>query len=252
MISDLLKEQKEIWEKYKKEKDKSFKNRKINMREYYYKYAFIRFLDSDFPDHYIDQIGLFNDKEKIEEELEKYENILSKAEDEAPLQKYFTDKSYLIASIVASSRFGHHDLYVFPHKRLAEQYVPDFVICGTNSMGYGWFFVELQSPSTQIVLKSGNKKGDPAEQAREGLNQIKNWNRWIKKHYEYARKESGLNMKDIDPDFCFYRLIIGRSSDFKEGFINEWRKKEISSFKGNLDILSYDRIKGYYEKHFIG
>src|SRR3970282_1883876 len=60
--------------------------------------------------------------------------LLNEAKDERPLQEFYTTHPYLLALA-----FPVHCCWLFPKPRLGGgKWVPDFLLCDLNSLGYKW------------------------------------------------------------------------------------------------------------------
>lgn len=232
-------EEKTAWQRYQKaNQEKGIRDAHLLTRQLFRKYECIRHLCTRYPKNHIDIFSLPKNFAQIEAD---YKKILDEAQDEAPLQKYFTEHPYLVCSVLCETSFGHHSAFIFPSFKLAEKYVPDFLLCGTSSAGYGWVFIELQSPACKILLANGQ----PAEHAREGLHQIREWKEWLRSNKDYAISKSGLDMEALHEARTLYCLIIGRRDEFGERE-NRWRDSEQANQK-DLRIMTYDRLSEWYK-----
>lgn len=191
----------------------------------------VRHLQSRYPENFIDNLTLPISAEWY---IDQYNQLLNASIDERPLQKFFQANPFMIASILQNTDFGHHKRYVFPQFQIANKYRPDFVVSGTNSQGYGWIFIELQSPNCHILLKNGQA----SEQAREGLHQIRTWQDWFGNHLDFAK--TGMDMEGLHESRMLYYLIIGRRDNYQDEE-NKWRDREMKVDK-SLRIISYDRL----------
>lgn len=203
------------------------------------KYRIIRHFESDYPKYFVDPYSL---PSTPDEDLEQYFHLINSSKDEGPIQKFFNEKPYFIASILKGTQFGHHSTYAFSQFALANKYRTDYALCGRSSEGHGWVFIELQSPNCNIL----NKNGTVGPQAREGLEQISSWREWFRNNMEYARSKSGLNMIDLHEGMMQYVLIVGCRKHYSEEE-NNWRKRQMAENR-YLTIMSYDRVADFYKE----
>lgn len=161
-----------------------------------------------------------------------YEQVLEAASDEHPLQTFLARNPRFLVQHLG----GGAGRWVIPQKRLGAEYVPDFVIGERSSSGFGWQFVELQSPKASLFVKS---TGRQSKQLDEGLRQINDWRRWLDNNRDYARRpraRDGLgldNASGSDPGL----LIIGREADLTE--TDRERRRQLDQ-QHNVRIHTYD------------
>jgi hypothetical protein len=240
VLINVTDEDKKAYERYKQLKKRSgFRRLDDEERVLYREKKYIRQMESDYPENFLDFMSI-PAIEQGEKDLEQYHEILSTAKDEKPLQDFFQSNPYFIGSLLKGTQFGHHGAYCFSQFHLADKYRPDFAICGFNSEGSNWIFIELQSPNGAIILKNGQ----PAAQAREGLYQIKCWKEWFRENINFARSQLKVKIPDLHQSRIHYYLIIGRRQNFGVDE-NNWRAMEVLE-NTNVQIISYDRIANFY------
>ena len=158
---------------------------------------------------------------------------LDKATEEHPLQLVFAQFPILLTSRLR----GGHGRYLWDRPRLAEKYIPDFIIAEVDSAGIHYTLVELESPTAPIYLKNGNF----AKGVRDGMNQIQDWRFWLQSNISYARRsrrDGGLGLVDIDPNPPGL-LIVGRQHHLTS--LAEARRYEASR-QNDIEIRTYDGI----------
>lgn len=78
---------------------------------------------------------------------------------------------------------------VLPKFRLADKFVPDFVILGIQPWSQAHTptvtMVELELPSMPFFTKSGN----PSSHLTHALRQLQDWKAWVRDHRSYLRDE---------------------------------------------------------------
>lgn len=120
---------------------------------------------------------------------------------------------------------------VWSKVKFAHEYESDFVFFEIGSYGVEWRFVELESPNMKLTKKSG----EPTAEFYHALNQLRDWDEWIRDHIAYAR--------EIFPllDFPLYYLVAGRRNQLDD--LSRKRLRRIQEdFNGNLLLKTYDRF----------
>lgn len=129
-----------------------------------------------------------------EEDIDELEEVINRADDEKPVQKFLQDRAYLLTALL-----GGKERFCIPQKRLGGEFIPDFVIADVDSLGVRWLLVELETPKSGIYLKDGSALD---KFAREGVDQIIDWRSWMMNNIAYAqrpRKNHGLGLPDQQP-----------------------------------------------------
>ena len=78
---------------------------------------------------------------------------------------------------------------------------------------------------------------------RDGLAQIKDWQRWMLKNQDYFMRNIGLAQKGIDiPIFrIFYYLVVSRR-DYMNDIAHDMRSQTMYDMR-NLKIVTFDRLE---------
>ncbi|MCH8976253.1 MAG: DUF4263 domain-containing protein [Proteobacteria bacterium] len=178
------------------------------------------------------RVPYFSDVE-LQNIINTFEDVLNSADDESPLQSYFEEYPMIFGGLL-----GRESKYVIPRPNLGGKYIPDFLLVDIDSQGAHWTFVELESPTANIYIKGGKAF---SLNARIGIDQIKDWRRWIADNRDHARKqrsEGGLGLSDID-DRAKGLVIIGRRDSMiqKGNAIRRQLKNE-----NNISLRTYDGI----------
>ena len=166
-----------------------------------------------------------------ESEIDRLEQIIGEARDEKPIQKYLEENPHIITTLL-----GGRNRYCIPQKRLGSEYVPDFLISDTDSLGINWVLIELETPNSTIYLRTTDQLD---EYTRKGVHQVQEWREWLTSNIAYARNKhsnNGLGLLDIRPS-CKAVVIVGRRVHLRE-------TKEIArnQFRDdmNIHIHTYD------------
>ncbi|MDU4950793.1 MULTISPECIES: Shedu anti-phage system protein SduA domain-containing protein [Clostridium] len=210
-----------------------------------------------FPNNYLDIVDL-QDKEKLQSLNESFETLLDSKCNEQAILKYIKDNNayYIIGSIFSQYNFGHHEAYIFPEFQLSTNYRTDYLLVGRSSGGYEFIFIELEHPCGNITKQDGNL----GEVFRKGIEQTKDWKRWLDRNYQSLREYFNKNIKENDrlpSEFIeydstrfHYVVVAGRRDNFKENTYcikREYKKDQ------NILLLHYDNLldlsKNIIEKH---
>jgi hypothetical protein len=160
-------------------------------------------------------------------------SVLDGAEDERPLQQLMEERPRLVSAAFGS---GGHGRFVRSQVRLGSQYVADFMLADTSSMGMFWTLIELESPREPMFLKSG----EFAAKARHAIYQVQSWRRWLAENIDYARKPpaAGLDLIDIEssPEAL---ILIGRRSNGDAD--TNWLRRDLLKNQ-RIRMHSYDEL----------
>lgn len=166
-----------------------------------------------------------------EVEIDLLEQVICTANDEKPIQKYLEENPHLLTSLL-----GGKSRFCIPQKRLGSEYIPDFLISDTDSLGISWVLIELETPKSAIYLQTSDQLD---EYTRKGVAQIQEWREWLTSNIAYARNkrsDNGLGLFDIRPSSRAV-VIVGRRAylrETKEVARNQLRENE------NIHIHTYD------------
>ena len=166
-----------------------------------------------------------------EVDIDLLEQVICAANDEKPIQKHLEENPHLLASLL-----GGKNRFCIPQKRLGSEYIPDFLISDTDSLGISWVLIELETPKSAIYLQKSDQLD---EYARKGVAQIQEWREWLTSNIAYARNkrsDNGLGLIDIRPSSRAV-VIVGRRTYLrgtKEVARNQLRESE------NIHIHTYD------------
>jgi len=124
--------------------------------------------------------------------------VLNEAKDERPLQEFYTKHPSMLALV-----FPVHCCWVFPKPRLGGgKWVPDFLLCDKNSLGFRWILIELESPTMEATNKDGSVSAD----CNHALQQIRDYRRWLRDNALFEEKQG---FKGLNAD-CEGWIVIGR------------------------------------------
>ena len=158
------------------------------------------------------------------------------------IQQYIKQnrKWFIPGSIFLDYNFGHHDAYLFPEQKLGNEYAVDYMLLGKNSDGYSIVLVEFEKSDTPYCRSTANIE---SESVKEGLAQIKDWQRWMLKNQDYFMRNIGLTQKGIDiPIFrIFYYLVVSRR-DYMNDIAHDMRSQTMYDMR-NLKIVTFDRLE---------
>ena len=112
-----------------------------------------------------------------ESTIQEYCACLDSAEDEKPMQKFLTEHPWMLVA-----EEGGQCRWVIPQMSLGRKFFPDFLVGRLDSPGLNWKLVKIQSPRAQLFTKADR----PADQLREGIEQVQRWRRWLKNNRDMA------------------------------------------------------------------
>ena len=170
---------------------------------------------------------------KLAEELA---TTLNEAKDERPLQEFYTEHPSMIALV-----FPVHCCWVFPKPRLGGgKWVPDFLLCDKNSLGYRWILIELESPT----MEATNKDESVSAGCHHAVEQIRDYRRWLRDNALFEEKQ-GFKGLNADCEGC---VVIGR----RDGDRTDLEQQRLADFgKERIEIASYDRLLYQAREHLL-
>jgi hypothetical protein len=159
--------------------------------------------------------------------LDELRRILDEAQDERPLQQFYMEHPYLLALA-----FPVHCCWVFPKPRLGGgKWIPDFLVCDLNSLGYRWILMELESPRMEATNKDESISAD----CHHAVGQILDYRRWLRDNALFEEKQG---FKGLNAD-CEGYVVIGR----RDGGRTELEQQRLADFRQErIEIASYDRL----------
>jgi hypothetical protein len=184
-------------------------------------------LKQPWPDRYVEL-------ELRDSTVEELIHALDTARDERPLQKFLADHPDVLAL-----EFPIHNCWVFPKPRLGGgKYIPDFLFCDRDSVGYNWTLIELESPK----LRATTKAGSVSSGCHHAIEQICDYRRWLRDNAQFEAFQgfSGLNAD------CDALVIIGR----QDGERTALGQERLAEFRKNhIEVASYDRLLTHARKY---
>lgn len=168
---------------------------------------------------------------KSQDDVKSFLSILEKATDERSMQVYLEENPHILSQHLG----GGHGRWVIPHKRLGDEHVTDFLIADKNSLGFHWYAIELESPTSSLFTASG----DPSAKLTHAIRQISDWRVWLEKNIDYAsrpRESKGLGLTDINGNILGL-IIIGRRKSLN--ISTKALRRQLSENLG-IEIHTYD------------
>ncbi len=171
------------------------------------------------------------EKSTTDEDINELEDVIDRAADEKPVQRFLEQRPYLITSLL-----GGKERFCLPQKSLGGKYIPDFVIGDVDSLGIRWVLVELETPQCGIYLKDGSALD---KYARKGVDQVTHWRDWLLNNIGLAqrpRAKHGLGLPDISSQ-AEGLVLVGRRA--KRPKTTDAVRKELRH-RSNIRVHSYD------------
>lgn len=178
-------------------------------------------------------------------EASSLREILDSCTKENDIQSYIKEnqKWFIPLSILRGYDFGHHFSCVVPEYALGAEYRVDYLLIGKNSIGYQFVLVEFEDVNVDYRIKTRNAETNCV---RKGLDQIRDWKRWMDKNKSYFVNSQGisaLGQQNIPSWFFNYCLVVSRRSRMDD-VSNELRGQAQAENSG-LHIITYDRLVDY-------
>jgi len=182
-----------------------------------------------WPEQYVDW-----NKPRDPKLAEELATILNEAKDERPLQEFYTKHPYMLALA-----FPVHNCWVFPKPRLGGgTWVPDFLFCDKNSLGYRWILIELESPT----MEATNKDESVSAACHHAVQQVRDYRRWLRDNALFEEKQG---FKGLNAD-CEGWVVIGRRDTGR----TELEEQRLADFRRDrIEIASYDRLRYQAQEH---
>lgn len=135
--------------------------------------------------------------------------------------------------------FPVHCCWAFPKPRLGGgKYVPDFLLCDKNSLGYHWTLIELESPTMDATNKDESVSAD----CHHAVEQVRDYRRWLRDNALFEEKQG---FKGLNAD-CDGWVVIGRRDSSRA----EREQQRLADFRGErIEIASYDRLLILAKEH---
>jgi hypothetical protein len=149
---------------------------------------------------------------------------------ERPMHTFLASRPHL----VVNAELAYGCRWIKSNPSLGGERNPDFMIARLDSGGLRWTLMELQDPKTQLFLVNGQ----PGEELREGLHQIRQWRGWIRKWG--SNSSASFGYPDLRADFRAV-IVIGRSHDKNHEHHHDNRIAELEQ-EHLVEIRSYDYI----------
>jgi Shedu protein SduA, C-terminal len=166
---------------------------------------------------------------------ERFEHVISTAEREEDLQRFFAENPFILAEQLP------HCHFVIPKFRFGGKYVSDFLLSEFASSGRTWVLVELEPANVQLVTKSGHL----AKRVRTGVQQVKDWRDWLMDNRDEAirpRSRNGLGLEEIDDIWGW--VVVGRRSQVTDRF-NQLRNQILK--ESRIVVMTYDRLLEWFK-----
>ncbi len=225
----------------------------LNAKYYELKPSAAYHYESLFPNNYLNKDSL-EDKAALKNIGDDFEKLLESDITERNILNFINKYKYynLIASIFQEGyRFGHHDAYLFKEFELTSTYKADYLLCGKNSDGYHFIFVELENPSGSITTKDGSF----GQTIMKGLKQVRDWNKWIEGNFHTLNlvfdKYTNQNInpriplpdefRTLDKTRINFVVIAGRRYDFEKNPKTYDERRRLYRNE-NIKLLHYDNL----------
>ena len=198
-------------------------------------------MDFTAPDKFINLSNLKGSKINFDAESAALLIALDSASKEADIQHYIKDnrKWFIPASIMVDYDFGPHEEYIVPEQPLGAEYCADYMLLGSNSIGFHIVLVEFEDVNVDYKLLNSNAE---TEAVRKGLTQIRDWKRWMADNRVYFLESCGLGQisRSIPQWGIHYCLVVSRRSRMND--IANQMRGQTQHETPELHIVTYDRL----------
>jgi hypothetical protein len=181
-------------------------------------------------------------------QLEQFEFLLDKNSSETELDKFLRDNPSVLVNSLRALKTGYDGAWVISQQLIRSSMsaienglIPDFIVGGCNSCGFGWFVLELKGADQQMLTESNNY-----------LYFSSTVNRAIGQVVEYidycASAQSFLRDSLCLTDFTRPKglIIVGRESEFSDDPRREKFKSAWNRLMGHtIEMITYDAILRY-------
>lgn len=167
----------------------------------------------------------------LKTDLEALRSIVDLAQDETTIQTFLERSPHILAALLPGK-----STFVLPRQRLADKFIPDFLLADTDSSGVRWVLLELETPRSTVTLSRDNSFD---KHARKGISQIEEWRHWLQENLSLARKplaEGGNGLFDIRPQ-CEAFVIVGRRHLLRP---NSKQIRRAFEEKNRIEVHTYD------------
>lgn len=198
-------------------------------------------MDFVAPIDFIDLSQYRNAKIDFDYEAQQLRIALDASKKENDIQRYIKDnrKWFIPGSLLRDYDFGHHDAYLVPEQPLGAEYRADYMLLGSNSIGYHIILVEFEDVNIEYKLTTENAE---TLSVRKGLTQIRDWKRWMDNNRDYFLDSCGLSdiRKAIPSWSIHYCLVVSRRT-YMNDVANQMRG-QMQAEMPRLHIVTYDRL----------
>jgi hypothetical protein len=120
---------------------------------------------------------------------------------------------------------------VYSKVKLGSQHETDFAWFDSASSGPDWCLVELEGPAYPMFTKSG----EPSARLSHAIQQVRDWNTWIHRHLDYARRLF------VQIEYPLGHVFVGRRSELTPTARERLRRLSYEH-RAHLHIHTLDRL----------
>ena len=183
----------------------------------------------------------------------EFQSLLDNPVEEIQLQSFLERHPDIIVNTFSQ---GAYYSVVFPKFRLADEFIPDFVMTGHRS-GASWDVDLIEIEPAVLNGKLFNKQRQTTGRLRIAEKQVTDWQIWIERNREFFVRQAidrilEEHLWDRSPFFnavtrndisfiVWYRIVIGRRTDFNT-WGNRYRTNKLRETSNRVDIVTWDRL----------
>ncbi|MDD2582704.1 MAG: DUF4263 domain-containing protein [Desulfuromonadaceae bacterium] len=175
--------------------------------------------------------------------VSEFRNILDSKGDETSIHNYLANNLGLVYGALYRSGKGHHGLQIISKQALIQKshmgkgMIPDFIVGGDSSEGWGWFIIELKAYSENLFVE---KKSE--------ISFSGNANRGLCQLLEYVDKGSEIQgfIRDTLKLENFREpqgiLVIGGSKELENNERRKALRRIVNNITNKIRIINYDSL----------
>lgn len=166
---------------------------------------------------------------ELEGLLARYRQCITGAKDEEDVQQFLKENPFIL------NPWGT----IHPKYKLGKEYVCDFLIEDPLAPDFKHIFVEIEPAATELFHKSEKRETEFRAEVHHALNQLSNWEIWIRKNIAYLRQD----FQEFDQ--ASFILVIGRDANLSQA-----QRKVLMDENArarNRTILTYDDLTNRLE-----
>ena len=167
--------------------------------------------------------------DQIDKDVAEYDALLDRNTSEAELHAFLARHTYFFNGYLRL--LGNSPVY--SKVKLGSDHEVDFAWFDTSSFGPEWHLVEIEPSRCKLFTRDGN----PTAELTHAIQQVRDWNSWVHRYLDYARKI----MPQIEYPVC--HVFLGRRSELTEANTPKLRRF-VHEHRAYLSLHTLDALSG--------